>query len=497
MATCGDGGGRAGHGLRRAVRQCRRQAEGAPAVTSLLSRALKRGVSPAGRKAWSQPPFWESDAARFPFLQSFSLTGDKEQIENDFEAYIGAAYKGNGVVFSTIAARQHIFSQPRFAWRSFRNGLGGDLFTTAELDLIQRPSPGQTTGELLSRMDLTAILAGNYYATTADDAGRLGKAATGPGRRIAYLRPDWVTIVIGSASGDLWAPDARVIAYEYWPRTSSVSRPEPVTLLPSEVCHYSPQPDPAARFRGMSPLTPILREIQADKAATVHKERFFANGAQLSTVIGLKDIDEEAFDEFVERFNAAHKGAANAYKTLFLLGGADVTTVTADLRQLDFKMTQGAGETRIAMALGMHPVIVGMSEGLQGSSLNEGNFGAARRLVADKTMRHLWSVAAASLQTLVTPPNAATQLWPDLRDVAFLREDMTDVAEIQAKKAIALRTLLDAGYEADAAVEFLRADDLSRLLGRHSGLPSVQLQQLAAASQAGQVDAPSDEEEAA
>jgi phage portal protein BeeE len=226
----------------------------------------------------------------------------------------------------------------------------------------------------------------------------------------------------------------------------------------------------------MSWLTPIIREIQSDQAATLHKERFFKNGAQLSTVIALKDVDEDGFDEFVENFNKTHQGADNAYKTLFLMGGADVTTLTADLKQLDFKATQGAGETRIAMASGMHPVILGMSEGLAGSSLNDGNFGAARRLVADKTMRHLWSVAAASLQTLVTPPNSATQLWPDLREVAFLREDQTDVADIQAKQAVALRALVDAGYGPDAAVEYLRTDDLSRLIGSHTGLFSVQLQ---------------------
>ncbi len=221
-------------------------------------------------------------------------------------------------------------------------------------------------------------------------------------------------------------------------------------------------------------LRPIIREIQSDKAATVHKERFFRNGAQLSTVIALKDIDEDGFDEFVENYNKSHVGAENAYKTLFLLGGADVTTLTADLKQLDFKATQGAGETRIAMASGMHPVILGMSEGLAGSSLNEGNFGAARRLVADKTMRHLWSVAAASLQTLVTPPNSATQLVPDLREVAFLREDAKDLAEIQGIESRSIRTLLDAGYEGDSVIDAVVTGDWTRL--HHSGLFSVQLQ---------------------
>ena len=450
-----------------------------PGVLEKIAAARKPSAAPpGGRKAWSEPTFWDQDAARFPFLSSFNLSSDREQIENDFDAYISAAYKSNGVVFSTIAARQHIFSQATFAWRTFSGGKGGDLWTNADLDLLQRPGPSSTTGELLSRMDVTASLAGSYYSTVADDAGRLGRAATGPGRRIAYLRPDWITILIGSHSGDPNAADAKVIAYEYRPLVGSVAQSavasEPVILLPSEVCHYSPQPDPAARFRGMSWLTPILRDIQADKAATVHKERYFANGAHPSTVIALKDVDDDAFEEFVEKFNAEHKGAANAYKTLFLAGGADVTPLTTDLQALDFKNVQGGGETRIAMAAGMHPVIVGMSEGLQGSSLNEGNFTAARRLVGDKTMRHLWAVAAASLESLLTVPNGATRLWPDLREVAFLRDDAKDLAEIQSTEGMTIRNLVDAGFEPASVTAAVIAQDWKLL--KHTGVYSVQLQ---------------------
>lgn len=466
-------------------------------MTNLLARVLKQGL-PAGRKGFSHPPFWSLDNARSPFLTSLSLTGDKEQIENDFEAYIALAYKQNGVVFACFAARQHIFAQADFAWRTWENGRGGELWADDGLTLLQEPGANQSLSELLARMDLIAGLAGNYYATTADDQGGLGKAATGTGQRIAYLRPDWVTIIIDAASGNPYAADAKVVGYRYQPiGGGTYTLPEDaVILLPNEVCAYAPQPDPAARFRGMSWLTPVLREVQSDKAATLHKERFFANGAQFGTVIALKDVDEDGFDEFVEKFNASHKGSENAYKTLFLAGGADVTPLTADLKQLDFKATQGAGETRIAMASGMHPVIVGLSEGLQGSSLNDGNFKAARRLVADKTMRHLWREAASSLQPLVKRPDAKTRLWPDLREVAFLREDARDAAEIQGIESRTIRTLTDAGFKPVSIVDAIRSNDWTRL--QHSGLYSVQLQAPAktaapAAPAAGDEPEPDDE----
>lgn len=168
-------------------------------------------------------------------------------------------------------------------------------------------------------------------------------------------------------------------------------------------------------------------------------------------------------------------GGVVTHNTMYLGGGADVEVVGKDFQQIDFKQTQGAGETRIAAAAGVHPVIIGLSEGLAGSSLNQGNFNAARRLTADKMLRPLWRNAAASLEQIVTPP-AGAELWYDERDVAFLREDQKDIAEIQAKQAVALRQLTDAGFEPDAAVQFLLTDDLASLAGQHSGLFSVQLQ---------------------
>lgn len=436
-----------------------------------------------GRKGFSQPPFWSQDLLRLPFLSSYGLSADREQLPNDFEGYVRQAYKQNGIIFACILARQMVFSEARFQWRQFEKGRPGDLFGTDELRLLERPWPGGTTGELLARMESVASLAGNYYATVADDRGRLGKAATGPGRRIVHIRPDWVTIVLGSFSGDLWALDTRPIGYLYEPRpfgTPGALMPpdsNAVLLEPDEIVHYSPIPDPEARFRGMSWLTPILREIQADTQSTIHKQKFLENAATPSMVIKFdRDTSEDAFEEFKEQFKAEHQGAWNAYKALMLAGGADVTPIGADFKQLEFSATQGKGESRIASAAGVPPSWVGFSEGLAGSALNAGNFNAARRRFADGTIRPLWRMAAASLETLVTPPSRRAELWYDDRDIAFLREDQADVAEIQSKQAVALERLSAAGYDPDAAVDYLAADDLTQLKGKHSGLFSVQLQ---------------------
>jgi phage portal protein BeeE len=415
------------------------------------------------RKGWSQPPFWSGPLAA------------REDIGNNFESYVHNAYKSNGVVFACMLARQTLFSEARFAWQPRRNGRPAPMFSNAELGLLERPWPNGTTGELLARMIQDADLAGNFYATTADDNGKYGKAATGPGRRIVRMRPDWVTIISGSRSGNLYDLDTKPVAYQYKPPPAEGFDSRSVLLTPDEVVHFSPLPDPEARFRGMSWLTPVLREIKADKAASRHKLKFFEQGATISTIVSLdKDVTPNAFEEFVSKMRAQTEGVDMAYKTLYLGGGADVTLNGANMKQMDFKSTQGAGETRIASAAGMHPVIIGLSEGLQGSSLNAGNFDAAIRLTSDKTLRPLWRGAAASLESLLKRPGDDVGLWYDDRDIAFLRDDSTDVAAIQANQASTANSLTTAGYTPESVIEFLETGDLRAL--RHSGLYSVQLQ---------------------
>ena len=435
------------------------------------------GATPlTGVKAFTQPPFWELEQFRYPWLASTSLRGDREGIDNDFDGYVGAAYKADGVVFACLTTRQLVFSEARFQWRQLRGGRPGDLFGNDALALLENPWPGGTTGDLLTRMDADVVAAGNFYATTADDAGRLGGSATGAGRRVVRMRPDWVTLVISSRSQDPRSLDARVVGYVYQPPPVGGRREDPVTLLPEEVAHYSPHPDPAAMYRGMSPLTPILTEIEADKAATVHKRQFFANGATPSLAIRFPEGQPpEVMDAFRERFNAAHQGAGNAYKTLFIGGGADPVVIGKDFQQMDLKATQGVSETRIAAALRVHPTIVGLSEGMQGSSLNAGNFASARRGFVDGWARPSWRMAAGSLASLVTAPGGS-HLWYDSRDIAFLRDDAKDEAETHGIDARTIRSLVDAGFNPDAVVDAVMARDLSRLKTKHSGLFSVQLQ---------------------
>jgi phage portal protein BeeE len=401
----------------------------------------------------------------YPLGLNTTMPGEKvEAIESSFVGYVQQGYKANGVVFACMAARMLFFAQARFQFQKLVAGRPDDLFGTPALSLFEQPWPNAAPGDLLNRAITDADLAGNFYATLRNGW-------------IRRMRPDWVDILLGSYddpdldSDDL---DADFLGVVFYPG-GKYSGKAPVYLNRGAICHFAPIPDPLAHYRGMSWLTPIVREIMGDQAATTHKLAFFSNGATPNLVVkrGGPSPSKESFDQWWQMIEAGHKGAANAYKTMYLTGGDDATVVGKDLQQLDFKMVQGAGETRIAAAARIHPAIVGLSEGLQGASLNAGNFAAARRLVADGFLHPYWANFAGSMQTLVPPP-PGSRLWYDPRDVPFLREDRKDAAEIQSIKAQTIRTLTDGGYEPASVIRATEAEDMSLLVW--TGLVSVQLQ---------------------
>lgn len=380
-----------------------------------------------------------------------------ESIATSLEAYGRSAYAASGVVFACMQVRMMLFSAVRFQWQRMRSGRPGDLFGTAGLRLLESPWPGGTTQDLLLRLIQDADLAGNAYLTR-------------DGNELVRLRPDWVVILLqprvlyGEQVG--W----RKMGYAHY--QDGIGNGEPALFLPDEVAHFAPSPDPLATYRGMSWLSPVISEITNDKAMNRHKGKYFANAATPNLSVSMdKSVTLDAFNAFMARMDEAHKGLQNAYKTLYLGGGADVKVIGADLKQMDFKVVQGHGETRIAAAANVPAVLVGLSEGIAASTYS--NFGQARRRFADFTMHPLWANVAGSLEPILPRPGGDARLWYDSRDVPALREDESDAAIIQGREADTIRTLVDGGFEPESVKAAVAAKDFSLLV--HTGLMSVQL----------------------
>lgn len=389
-----------------------------------------------------------------------------EKVTNSFEGYARQLVDSDGAIAAIMGVRVLSFSLIGFAFQRMRQGQPSGLFGMPNLSLLEQPWPGGTTQDLLMRVMQDVDLAGNAYVTRS--IGLLGP-------ELIRLRPDWVQIILmpieHPAGGILgW----RRVGYTYHDGGIEQCPPEMVALLDvSEVAHFAPDPDPLATYRGQSWLTAVIREIVNDKAMERHKSKYFENAATPQVSVALSDaITPAQFREFIAAMNLEHQGVENAYKTLFVGGGADVKVIGAQLGQIDFAGVQGRGETRMAARAGVPPVIVGLSEGLHQATYS--NYAQAMRRFGDITMASLWANACGSLQTLVKPPGNDARLWYDTKHVAFLRDDAKARAEVASQRASTINIYITAGFTPESAVQAAVAEDETLLVP--TGLVSVQLQ---------------------
>ena len=382
----------------------------------------------------------------------------QESIGPQLDATAALAYKSNAVVFACMQIRANLLSEGRFAFRQLVKNRPGNLFGAPPLQRLETPWPGGTTGDLIRKMIQYVDLAGNAFVVR-----------NGPG--VALLRPDWVSIVIGvpdDASATAWDPSSEVLGYVYREGGAGAEK-DPQLFSADEVAHWAPIPDPQARFRGMSWLTPLAREVMADKAMTEFKLTYFENAATPNLAVKLDVPDLDALERWTEKFGLQHDGARNAGKTMYLAAGSEVQLIGANLKEIDFSANQEAGEKRICSAAGV-PIIL---TSLNLDSATFSNYQLAMRFLADMTARPLWRDLCGSLANIITVPSGA-ELWIDDRDIAALRGDQLDAAQIQQAQSTSMLTLINSGYEPDSVTDAITSGDLTRL--EHTGLVSVQLQ---------------------
>lgn len=438
-------------------------------MTNLLKRALgggKRNITTLDDYAQAVASF-QFQGNTYPIQQSYGHPSQASLVgcSPNFESFASQLYASNGPIFSLISKRQMAFSAVRMMWQQYEKGRPTELFGTPALKVLEEPWPGGTLSDLLAEMILDVDLAGNTYWTMHNN-------------QFVRLRPDWVDIVLGERS--VAVPTANgtnrgvlsheLVGYLYWEGGRGQAK-DPIPFLPDEVCHWAPIKDPLAQYRGMSWLTPLIREIGSDRLMNEHKAKFFQHGATPNMIIKHDPgVSIEDAKRFKAMFEAEYGGTANAYKTMHLGGGADATVVGSDLKSLDFAMIQTHGETRMASAAGVPPIVAGFSEGLLAGTYS--NYKLAVRHFAGFTLHPLWNNACGALQNLIKPPPGA-RLYYDIRDVEFLRDDSMDLSELQQTQAATISSLIAAGFTPESAVKAVRDNELANL--KHTGLVSVQL----------------------
>ena len=392
--------------------------------------------------------YYEGMASVAAVLMTTSIDQRREFSAQNLTSAALQAYSTNGVVFAVCLVRQMLLSQASFV---FRNKADKTLYGTEDLRILEYPWPNATSGELWARMDQDVSIDGNAYIWKAEPD------------RLVRLPPREVSIISEEVDG----PSGRyrnIIGYLWDPSMGTGRRADEAQMFTvDEVAHWSPEPDPLANFRGMSWLTPVVREVAADSGMTQYKNLYLDHGTPVLAVKypqGTK-LRPDTVDTVIEHLWAKYGGVGNAFKTLVFDQGAD-PVLGAGLKDLDFADIQGAGAERICSAGGVDPIVIG----LRGAARSVGAaYADALRRFADITCRHLWQTGCASLQKLVPNiPAKGIELWYDTTDIAALQAAETERAQVIQVEMAAILTGVQAGFTRESVRDSVTAGDTSQLV---------------------------------
>ena len=416
--------------------------------------------------------FWEGQASGAAVMTTSYGSPDKEAILPQWARWSQQVNATSAPVFAAISARMRLFSQAKFI---LQRKTDKGLYTDQSLGILQKPwGPGNTgsESELLARLEQDTSLTGNAFIWQVPG-----------GDRLVRLRPDWTTIVsqvIQVPGGGSYREPVG-----YW-----VEAPKTVMdnskgeMYPAdEVVHWAPIPDPEASFRGMSWLTPVARDITGDSGLVDYKIKYLQNSASPNMLIRYTSkLQPGTIDAVRERMHARYGGVDNAFKTLVLDQGADVTVIGNSLEQMDFTNVQNLGTSRVLSASGVPAILVGL-EDIKGAGKS---YQEVIDRFSDLTIQPLWQSVCSALEPLVAPPSAVN-LAIDTSDIAALQDAEQVRAQVSLVRAQALLTLTQAGFERMSAVDAVASGDLSQLAAAPdpAPLPAGSVQHLLPQAQPG------------
>ena len=207
------------------------------------------------------------------------------------------------------------------------------------LSVLYRPNPFYTTQEYFESGQQHVDLTGEGWTILS----RAGKVPV----EMWVARPDRMIVVTDQREflvGYIYVdPDGREMPI----------RKEDVTSIR--------MPNPMDPYRGMGAVQTILSNVDAGGYSAEWNANFFRNGARPGGIVKLsRKMDDNDFNQLVERFNINHRGVSNANRTAFLEDGDWVDVKPMSIADMQFVETAELNRDTILLAFGMSKFAVGV-----------------------------------------------------------------------------------------------------------------------------------------
>lgn len=221
---------------------------------------------------------------------------------------------------------------------------------------------------------------------------------------------------------------------------------EKVPLGVDDVIHPM-MPNPLDPYRGLGPVQALMTDIDSAKFGAQWNRNFFINGAQPGGVVEVPErLEDDEFDELVERWREQHQGVANAHRVAVLERGT-FKERKFSMRDMQFTELRNISREQIREAYGYPKGMLGTVDDVNRANAEAGEVMFARWLVQPRLER-LKDVLNFSLLPMYGKQAERSLEWDYVTPIPKSRED--DDRERDSKSQ-AWAALVTAGADPDDA----------------------------------------------
>lgn len=301
----------------------------------------------------------------------------------------------------------------------------------AALALLNKPNPFMTRQELFETVQQHIDLTGEGWLTYAhnDKFPGLGPIELWP------MRPDRVQIVT----------DAENFVSGYVYKTPDGDK---VPLDVNDVMQIR-MPNPLDVHRGLSPVSALMVDLDSARYAAEYNRNFFKNSAMPGGLIEVPEgMEDEDFRRLVMRWRETHQGVTNAHRISVLDNGAKWVNPGYSMKDMEFSTLRNVSDSMILKAFGFPKFMLGEIDDVNRATAEAADLMYFRHCLKPRLER-LKQALNNDLLPMFGPTAAGLEFDYDAEEPT---DEDAEAARLKLR-ADALKTLVDAGFDAVGATE--------------------------------------------
>lgn len=359
---------------------------------------LQRAISKAFRIGPTAVSPWEAQWGRegaIPFSTAYAELEPSELVQVSSPVYACATLRSKNLA--------------KLPLRAYRRGVRGDRVEVTSgplIDLLGSVNPHWTFRRLLRMTEMSLCVYGQAFWVL--EGGKPGK----PPNEIWWANPTRMRVQPH--------PERYIGGFVYDDSTGA-----PVHFPPEDVI-WIKYDNPADEWSGLSPLAAARMGIETSLGAQRSNRSIFANGMQLTGILGPVDknagLTREQAEQLSQLLERRFRGPDKAHRIAVMTQPVGFTQLALTPKDAEFLGLMAWGMRDVAMVMGVPPELIGDHEHATYSNI-------------DAAMKSLWTDTLIPEATLIADElteQLVPRFGPEVTEVEF---DFSDIETLQEDRS--------------------------------------------------------------